>query len=379
MSVEGKYLGAYLAAQEINASGGVMGRDIQIVSLDDGGSASVGINAATRFYNDGINIIVGADWSSVTLAVARSVCIPRNMLMISYSSTNPSISTLKDSNLVWRTCPSDAFQGQVGAVYCARNFGKKKAAILAMNNPWALGLAHSFADNFAKQGGTVCHFGIYPELPGDEAAKHDYTAHLDSLFEKRPDVVYLAAFPSDGAKITNDIAAGHFLSGDNSPLFFSNDGLYTNYFLLNGNVDIIDRFYGTVPGTATGNVNYEKYSKAYRSRWGYDPVPFSEYAYDATYLLALAIAQNQGSPDPRGLSKLLRGISGVGNSTTATKVNVGEFAKGRSIIEGGGQVDYDGASGSIDFDSNGDPGSGTYIIWRIKDGAYITDTVVVFP
>jgi len=379
MGAEGKYLGAYLAVEEINAAGGILGRDIQIVPLNDGGSADIGIKAATQLYNEGIRIILGADWSSVTLGVANSVTIPKDMLLISYSSTNPDISLLNDKDLVWRTCPSDVFQGKVGALYCRNYLHKQTAAILAMNNPWSLDLATTFRENFENTGGTITHFGIYPELLGDEATKYNYTLHLDSLFETKPEIIYLAAFPSDGAKITNDIAKNNYLTSDYNPIFFSNDGLYSNYFLINGHIDIIDNFFGTVPGASRANPNYNTYFNTYLSRWGFEPVAFSEYAYDAMYLIAYSILSNNGTTEPQQVTPYLRNISGTGNNATHTTINVNEYGKARDIILSGGQIDYNGASGTIEFDINGDPGSGTYLIWNIKNSQYVTDTLVTFP
>ncbi len=379
MGAEGKYLGAYLAAEEINAAGGILGRDIQIVPLNDGGSAEIGIKAATQLYNEGIRVILGADWSSVTLGVATSFTIPKNMLLMSYSSTNPEISQLNDKDLVWRTCPSDVFQGKVGAVYCRNYLHKQTAAILAMNNPWSLDLAKTFQSNFENLGGTITHFGIYPELLGDAATKYDFTSHLDSLFEAKPEIIYLAAFPSDGAKITNDIAKNNYLASNYNPIFFSNDGLYSNYFLINAHVDIIDNFFGTVPGASRTNSNYNQYFNKYATRWGFEPVAFSEYAYDAMYLIAYSILSNNGSAEPLQISTFLRNISGTGNNVSATIINVNEFDKARDVILSGGKIDYNGASGNIEFDLNGDPGSGTYLIWNIKNGEYVTDTLVTFP
>jgi len=379
MGAEGKYLGAYLAAEEINAAGGILGRDIQLVPQNDGGSAGTGIKAATQLYTDGIDIILGADWSSVTLGVAKTVTIPNKILLMSYSSTNPDISHLNDNDYVWRTCPSDIFQGKVGAVYCKNYLHKQTAAILAINNTWAQGLAKSFQENFQKLGGTTTHFGTYPELLGEEATKYDYTQHLDSLFAAKPEIVYLAGFPSDGAKITNDIAKNNYLTANYNPTFFSNDGLYSNYFIVNGHVEIIANFYGTVPGTSKTNPNYNNYYNKYQSRWGFAPVAFSEYAYDAVYLIAYTILSNNGIAQPNQIIPLLRRISGIENNTSATIINVNEYSRARDIILAGGQIDYNGASGTIDFDANGDPGSGTYLIWNIKNGKYVTDTVVTFP
>ena len=376
---ENEYLGIFLAAEEINAAGGVNGRDIQIIARNDGGSASIGVDAAKQLYNEGIKIILGPDWSSITLAVAREVTIPNQMLLMSFSSTNPSISNLDDNDLVWRTCPSDVFQGRIGADYCKTYLKKNSAAILALNNSYSLELAKAFQDNFIKLGGTITHFGTYPELTGEEITKYDYSKHLDSVFVNKPEVFYLASYPTDGAKITNDIAKNNYITPSYQPFFFSNDGLYSNYFLVNGHINIKEKFYGTAPGTAKSNVNYSAYSNNYIKRWGFEPTAYTEYAYDALYLIAYAIAANNGKDNPLEIAPYLREISGNGVSPSASEVNVNEYKKAEAILLSGGNIDYNGASGSIEFDSNGDPGSASYIIWNINDGKFVSDTIVTIP
>jgi len=379
MAAEDEYLGVYLAAEEINASGGILGREIQIIAQNDGGSAEIGIKAALQLYNEGIKIILGPDWSSVTLGVAKEATIPKEMLLMSYSSTNPDISNLVDNDLVWRTCPSDIFQGKVGAEYCKKHLNKQTSAILALNNPYSLALAKSFQENFIDLGGTITHFGIYPELPGDEATKYDYTKHLDSLFNTHPEVFYLASYPEDGAKITNDIAKNNYITTEYDPIFFSNDGVSSSYFLLNGFPNIVNKFIGTKPGASKSQTNYLNYFNQYQSRWGFEPVIYSEFAYDAMYLIAYSILSNNGIPEPLQITPYLREISGSGGDPTATIININEFSKARDIILAGGQIDYDGASGKIEFDINGDPGSGSYLIWKIENGAFVNDTIFSFP
>lgn len=379
MESEGKYLGAFLAAEEINKAGGILGRDIQLIARNDGGSGETGIKEATKFHNEGIDIILGADWSSVTIPVAKAVTIPNQMLLMSYSSTNPTISTLNDSDLVWRTCPSDLFQGKIGALYCMNYLHKQTASILAFNNPWSLGLSNTFLQNFESMGGTVSYFGIYPEFSYSDASKFDYTPYLDSVFKTKPDIVYSASFASDGTKITNDIAKNKYITSGYNPIIFANDGLYTSYFLINANHSVTQNFYGTVPGVSLNDANYRKYYNNFLLRWGYKPVAFSEYAYDAMYLIAYSILKNNGSLNTKQIASVLRGISGTGNNGSVSKINVNEFANAASILKNGGQIDYDGATGSIDFDQNGDPSSGTYLIWKVSNGAFITDTVVTFP
>ncbi len=379
MAAENEYLGVYLAADEINAAGGILGREIQIIARNDGGSAEIGIKAALQLYNEGIRIILGPAWSSVTIGVANEVTIPKGMLLMSYSSTNPNISHLVDNDLVWRTCPSDVFQGKVGAEYCKTHLNKQTAGILALNNSYSLALAKSFQENFSNLGGTITHFGIYPELLSDEATKYDYTKHLDSLFKTQPEVFYLASYPEDGAKITNDIAKNNYLTSEYNPIFFSNDGVSSSYFLLNGFPNIVNKFIGTKPGASKSQANYLNYFNQYQSRWGFEPVIYSEFAYDAMYLIAYAILSNNGLPEPMQIASYLRKISGSEGNPASTIINVNEFSKARDIILSGGQIDYDGASGKIEFDINGDPGSGSYLIWKVIDGAFVNDTIFSFP
>jgi len=379
MAAENQYLAAYLAVEEINSHGGINGRDLQIVSFDDGGSDIKGVQSATKMNNSGIKIILGADWSDVSIAVAEKVTIPNNMLQISYSSTSPALSTLQDKNLFWRTAPSDVFQGKIGAEYCFYALGKRKVSILSSDNLWASGLSNVFYNSFINLGGTVTKFVYYPDLPVDEIDAFDYTPYLDSVFSGKPDLVYFAVFPTEGAKIANDILRNNYITNSYKPLFFSNDGIRSDYFILNSNKTITDLIMGTAPGTSTSDPNFKKFSEKFYNCYNFDPVMYGAEIYDAVYCLAYAMLKGGGTDNPVEIAKHLKQISDGNENPNATLINVNEFDKGKDVISKGFDINYDGASGKIDFDMNGDPGSGTYVIWRIKNGTFVPDTVISFP
>ncbi len=375
---ESHFYSLSMAAEEINNAGGVMDRDIEIVFRDDGGSADIGISAAQQLFSEGINIIVGPLWSSVTLAVAPQVSIPNGMLLVSPSATNPMISTLDDNGLVWRTCPSDVFQGRIGADYCYNTLGKKTAGIIVLDNSWAFGLADSFKESFEALGGTVSAYAIYPEFFGTDVYSYDYSPHLDELFADSPELIYYCCFSNDGAQISNDIALGNYIGQDYNPTFFSNDGPTSQSFIVNGHPDILEGMLGTLPSAPEDDPNNTEFTTNFRAKFGYNPPSYESNAYDALYLVAYAIVKSS-STIPSDIAAELRNISGGDTSIQGTIINVSEFARGKSVLENGGDINYQGASGKIDFDVNGDPGSGTYVIWKIENGQYITETTVIFP
>ena len=103
---------AQLAAKEINAAGGVLGEDVEISSGDTQTSPQPGVAAAQKLVNiEGVNAIMGALSSGVTIPVAQSVAKAEQIPQVSSASTSPVITSLDDDDFLFRTVPSDAFQG----------------------------------------------------------------------------------------------------------------------------------------------------------------------------------------------------------------------------------------------------------------------------
>jgi ABC-type branched-subunit amino acid transport system substrate-binding protein len=106
------YNGAELAADEINAAGGVNGQPIELVRGDDGTNPDTGVTEATRMVEvEGVSAIVGALSSGVSLQVAETVTGPAGVVQISPASTSPGISDANDDDFLFRTTISDAAQG----------------------------------------------------------------------------------------------------------------------------------------------------------------------------------------------------------------------------------------------------------------------------
>src|SRR5437016_9464949 len=175
----GDQLGADLAVKEINAAGGVLGQKIEIFHEDDQTNTVAAAAAASKLVTvNHVNAIVGAQFSGGSLA-ALPIASDNGVAMVSPSATSVKLSDLTVTK-GWfaRTISSDALQGAVAGSYLYTNSSFRYAGILAINNPYGVGLANNFKAKFTSLGGTInaSQVVITPE------AQTDYAGALNQLF-----------------------------------------------------------------------------------------------------------------------------------------------------------------------------------------------------
>lgn len=367
----GVEIAARFAAQEINAAGGIDGKPIAFIVADGGCSAAVAPTAARYLLSQGVVAIIGEGCSGATIAAAQQVCIPAGVPMISPSSTSPSITTLfGSSGLIFRTAPSDAFQGVILAKK-VWDSGVKTTSVLFVDNAYGRGLADAFKVAYLAKGGAVPAFVPYAD--GQEIG---FTNEVAALFAPGvPAGVLLVTYETDGANVTRDLKLFNPLP---APKYFGVDGNKGSSFLANAEPSIIEGMQGTVPVPPVTDPNYLAFKANYiaATRDHEDPGTYGENAYDAVYLVAYAMVA--GGPTSAGIKANVKAMSRT-DTATPTFINTNEWAKGVAAIKAGKDLDYNGASGKIDLDANGDPTSGTYSWWRIQGGQYIEVETISFP
>jgi len=369
-----------LAVRQINAAGGITidgeSFTLELVRVFDGASAEGGARAVERFVEQGAVAAIGPRWSSIVLGDApdhangaAQAAIEHDLIMVTGSATSAAITTLDDHDLVWRTVPSDDIQGEVGARYAYEDAGARSAAILYRDDAWGTGLATTFEGAFEALGGTITAVeGFDPEL---DFAGYAFP-ELDGVFEAQPDLVYLLAF-NETSQITHRVVQGGYLAayGDQPPLFMATDGSYDTNTLNNSAPEVVSRLVGTVPGPTRSDPVFADYLEAFEEA-GLGPGDTAwPYPYDAVYVVALAIqaAQSTATSD---IKAELRAISTADDGDV--RVGPGDWADARAALEDGEGIDYDGASGPIEFTAQGDPGRGYYSIWQVgrdDDGAFV--------
>ncbi|MEM8854803.1 MAG: ABC transporter substrate-binding protein [Pseudomonadota bacterium] len=343
--------GVRLAEEQINEAGGVNGAPIQLVVADTQTSPVAGVDAAQKLVNvDGVHGIVGAMGSGVTIPVATSVTSRAGVVTISPSATSPTITTLDDNGYLFRTAPSDAYQGAALA-NLVMGKGTKTVSIIYVNNDYGEGLANAFQTNYEKAGGSVAQSVAF------EQGQPSYRGEVQRAAQGDSEALIVIAYPESGQVIlTQALEGGHFTN------FIFTDGMKDPGLIELIGADFLDGAYGTMAAAAE-SPQLAAFVSAYQPRFG-DPLAYVDGAYDAMMLIALA-AQKAGSNDRTAIRDALREVS----NPPGEEVGPGEFAKAVSLLKEGKDINYQGAAGSQDFDENGDvPG-------RIGEWRFSGDTI----
>ncbi len=352
-----------LAVDEINAQGGVLGKKLAIVHRDDGSTEERARAAAEALVAEGVPFVVGAQGSPFTLAAAE-ILSPAGIVQVSPSSTSPVITSFEDDGNLFRTCPSDAFQGKLIAQR-SRARSHTKTAVLFPNGAYGEGFADAFKTAFEADGGTVF-------MHAYEARQTNFAPLLGSVFENAPDAVVLVAYPVDGPEIVKEYTTN--FSHHGQVFWFFGDALASKDFVNGaGGSSFSFQHEGTVPSMPSGPV-FEAFAGKYKARFDKDPNPghYGAQAYDAVFLAALAM-EKAGAATGAAIRDALGSVSAEG-----APFGAGQFKEAVAALKAGQDIDYVGASGPVDFDAAGDV-SGPYDIWKVENGALIIAEPSVEP
>jgi ABC-type branched-subunit amino acid transport system substrate-binding protein len=351
------------------------GFPVVLVHEDSQSAAEPAIEAAKRLVEtEQVVAIIGSASSGVIVPLAETVTCPKGVLLISPGATSPFITGLpgdQDKDLLFRTCPSDTLQGVVLAKLAASQY--KTASILYVNNPYGQGLAQQFHKSFHKRGGTV--FTMVPH--GEEVAK-TYVPDLRKAYARvyqtkpfrsgRSDVLCVFSYP-EHAKVYVKEAAEVF----HARTFLFCDGSKSEALAEAVGPQNLEGQMGTAPAVAVGE-GFGRFSAAYGARFDTLPViPFVANAYDAAAVLGLAAFAAQargGDISSTAIRDQMRQVA----SPPGVFIAPGQFAKAFELLREGKQINYEGASGSVDFDPNGDV-EAPIEIWRFSEGRIVTDRI----
>jgi branched-chain amino acid transport system substrate-binding protein len=347
--------GAQLALRHVNEQGGLLGGNNAVLVLGDGGctDAAKAAQAAEKLVNvEKIIALVGGLCSPEAIAAANKAGIPGGLAMISPSATSPAITRLADNDLIFRTAVSDAYQGEALARLIAAA-GVKEVAITHVNNDYGRGLAEALGAAFANTGGKVAMSQAHAD------GKDDYRAELEALAATGVKDLAIIGYAdgAGGAILRQALESGGFTR------YFSADGMASDKIAVTLGKQLEGKFFLTRPGAPeiTGAAAFKKLALAAGIKA--DGI-FVANSYDAAFVLALAI-QQAGSADRTAVAKAVRDVATAPGET----ILPGEWAKAVEAIKGGRGVNYEGATGNLEFDANGDV-LGTFVQTGIKDGKF---------
>lgn len=346
--------GAQLAYDHVNAQGGLLGGQIVSVVGDSACDPSVAGPAADKLVNsDQVTAMVGAFCTGATIGAATAAGIPGNMVQISPSASAPALTTLDDNDLVFRTTPSDGFQG-VKMAELLLSKGIDDVALTYVNNDYGKGLADVFAETFTAGGGNISVNAAH------EDGKADYRAELGQLAGGGSENLVILAYASGSGQtiLRQAVESGNFVT------YIGGDGMVGDELLTGIDAGAVEGMIATRAGAYAGQ-SADIY-KSLAEEAGMDPnATYAPQAYDAAFLLALAVEKN-GTADREGLSAALREVASAPGET----ILPGEWAKAKELIAAGTDIDYEGAGGPLDFDDAGDV-SGVIVELAVEGGTFV--------
>lgn len=302
--------GVDLYVEQINAAGGVLGKQVEMVWYDEKGDAAEAVNAYNRLVGD-VVALIGDVTSKPTIAVAELAALD-NMPMISATATAYDVTTPGEN--IFRACFLDPYQGNTMAVYAAQKLGKKNAAVIYnIADDYSTGLAESFKSKFEELGGTVVAYEAYG------ASDIDFKSQLTNIASKNPDVIFMPDYYNIVAMIAKQAREAGldmtFLGADGW------DGLLT----VVDDPSILDGcYFCNHYSTDDPDENVQNFLASYTEKYNETPVSFSALGYDAAKILFTAI-ENAGSTDAQ------------------------------AIVDAMAATDIDGVTGHIIYDEHRDP------------------------
>jgi neutral amino acid transport system substrate-binding protein len=353
-----------LAVETVNACGGINGAPVTVVSEDDQSDPSAGSAAMTKLTAvDKVAGVVGAFGSGISTAAA-SIAVQNKVMIVSPGSTSPVFTDRAKKGEYkgyWaRTAPPDTYQAQAMAQLAIKK-GFKKVATIAINNDYGVGFEKEFVASFKKLGGTITNEAKPTRY---DAKATTFDSEVKAAFEGKPQALATLVYPDTGALL---LKAAYEQGLSKGVAIMLPDGAYSPKFpdQVGKSKDgkfIIDGAIGTVPGA------HGKALEDFNKKWttsGKPLTPYLQHTWDATALMMLA-AQAAKTNTGEGIMSKIREVAGGPGE------EVGDLCKAVAMVKAGKKINYQGASGNVDIDPQGDV-VGTYDIWQVQaDGSLKT-------
>ena len=319
---------AELVVKKINAAGGVLGKQVELLVEDDVCKPEVATNTATKLISNKVDVVLGHICSGATKA-ALGIYKDSKVIAMSPSATNPALTQSGDYPNFYRTIASDDAQARLEVDFALDVLKLKKIAVLHDKGDYGKGLAE-FAKGFLEEderAEVVLYEGITPGAV-------DYSAVVQKIKRSGAEAVIFGGYHPEASKIVSQMRKKRM-----ETIFISDDGVMDDTFIKVAK-KYAEGVYATGPMDVSKNPMAIAANEAHKKAYGADPGAFFLNAYAATLALLNAVEQ-AGSTDYDAVAKALK-----------TK-------------------DVDTPLGSIRFDERGDATGVGFSMYQVKDGVYV--------
>ena len=339
-----------MAVEEINAAGGILGQPVELIETDSGTDPDVANTSVDQLLSQGVDYIVGPASSGVALSVIDKIT-GAGTPMCSPSNTGVQFTNYDDDSFYFRTAPPDNLQAQVLADLIVGD-DHTNVVVLGRSDEYGEGFANFLAEELEALGAEVPEVIIYDHDAGS------YQAEAQAIASHSPEAVAMISFEEGAQVITSAVAEG---VGPQDVAWYGADGIQSSSFWESVDANdptVVSGVRGTAPSAAPASGEATFQDRFAEFAPGTDTI-FSAHAYDCVMIGALAAAM-AGSDAPADIQSEINDITLGGEKCSLAEECL-------QLIEDGDDVDYDGASGALDFVEAGEPGAGAYDTWTFDD------------
>jgi branched-chain amino acid transport system substrate-binding protein len=340
---------AKIAETEINGAGGVRGRPIQIVIEDDQSNPEAAVRAAHKLIDVDKVVSIGGSYASAVTSAIAPLCWEGKTVLLTSSGAD-SITKLPHEGYIFRTSPTVTLQGTSVGKY-AVELGGKKMFFLGPQTPFAQTYIDIISGIFKTAGGSGSGL-IY------EDKKASYRSEVDQALKESPDVIVLGGYVPDTSVVLKDLYRAGYTGKKIGFSFGINDALTKAV-----PAEVSEGAYSLIPSAAENSEAYKRLI-AKMKRPSLDS--YSCQVYDHVVLTSLALVHaTSGQANGTVVRDNLRAISeGEGKRTD-------DAVEALKTVVGGGQVNYDGPSGPLEFADNGDVKGVFFRYEQVQDGKLV--------
>ncbi|MFC7097510.1 ABC transporter substrate-binding protein [Halobaculum marinum] len=313
---------------------GIGGRDLEIIVEDSQSESQAGVSAAQKLVNqDGVPFVIGAVGSGVSLAIYQSVIQGTDVVQLSQNSTSPDLTNFPG---LLRMSPTGSTQSS-GLADIISEDGYDSVALAWVNNDYGQGLAEAFRESFDGE--------IAYDQPHDQG-QSSYSSTVSGMANSGADAWLFVTYQPEFTTMAQEAYSNGY-----EAQFYGADSVAGPDVLGNTPEGSLDGMKIVTPSAAIDQDNYQNFASEFESEYGEAPTSWSAFAYDCVVTAALSIATADEFTGA-ALQETVRDV------TRPEGEEVFTFEEAMNVLGDDGtpsDIDYQGVSGPIDFDENGDP------------------------
>ena len=344
-------------AERINKGGGIHGRPIQLFHEDSQTNPEAAVRAARKLIDvNKVVALMSTFASAVTLAV-KPLAVEAKVFYISVSGAD-AVTEGNHGGYIARTQPNTKLQGQVYAKWVVSRKEWKRVALMTLQTPFAVPFGDNFTATVKSAGLTVTDSLIY------EDKKASYRSEITRVLATNPELIMLLGYTPDSVVMAKELYRAAYKGAILGPAFAINAK-----FVEGAGGEVAEGVWAIDPAPSFDSPAYKQFAAAVPQA---DKNPYAPQSWDHMTLVGLALAARRGEASGTAIKENLRTISNPPGTVVTS------YEDGARLLAEGKKINYEGASGSCDFDAIGDILSRPFGVYQVRKGK-IEQAAIINP